>query len=478
MKGKISQFLSRFSLYDTTGLAKETRKNLRLVILGVVIGNVSFTITGGTALTGYIKALGASDFVYSVLLAMPYVAKFMQLVTSYILERTRKRRELMLVFGLISRLSWIPVALVPYFVPAGQEVLRIWVILVLVLLLSCMGGFIDSSFNSLLPDIVPMRIRGRYFAARQRMMMVTGILAGLLISLLLDAFTADGSLTGYTIVFVLVGIFGAGDIICFFWVTFPPMAPRPEGEKRESFPSMFRGVLTNRSYMKVIALWTAWAFAVNICGPFYNVHMLGPMGMSYTEINILSGIVCNLATLLFAGYWGKLMDRYGNKAVIRVFTLLGTFVPALWLFTNSQAIWMVAVAQFLAGMLLPAADLAMQNIYLYQAPEKNRSMYYAVYFCVTQMVGVALAYSVGGWLVDNVFLGLSEQLHLSVFGFEINQYQFIFQLSVVLRLVVSVFLLRMLPEDEADCHPMAMVRGVLGGLRRPSGPQPRHWIHK
>ena len=241
---------------------------------------------------------------------------------------------------------------------------------------------------------------------------------------------------------------------------------------------MFRGVLTNRSYMKVIALWTAWAFAVNICGPFYNVHMLGPMGMSYTEINILSGIVCNLATLLFAGYWGKLMDRYGNKAVIRVFTLLGTFVPALWLFTNSQAIWMVAVAQFLAGMLLPAADLAMQNIYLYQAPEKNRSMYYAVYFCVTQMVGVALAYSVGGWLVDNVFLGLSEQLHLSVFGFEINQYQFIFQLSVVLRLVVSVFLLRMLPEDEADCHPMAMVRGVLGGLRRPNGPQPRHWIHK
>ena len=59
MKGKISQFLSRFSLYDTTGLAKETRKNLRLVILGVVIGNVSFTITGGTALCGYIKALGA-----------------------------------------------------------------------------------------------------------------------------------------------------------------------------------------------------------------------------------------------------------------------------------------------------------------------------------------------------------------------------------------------------------------------------------
>ena len=89
MNGKISQFLSRFSLYDTTGLAKETRKNLRLVILGVVIGNVSFTITGGTALTGYIKALGASDFVYSVLLAMSTEARYMQLFTSYILEPAR-----------------------------------------------------------------------------------------------------------------------------------------------------------------------------------------------------------------------------------------------------------------------------------------------------------------------------------------------------------------------------------------------------
>ena len=465
MKGRISRFLSHFQLYDTTGLAVVTRKNLRLVILGVVIGNVSFTITGGTALTGYIKALGASDFVYSLLLAMPYVAKFMQLVTSYLQERTRKRRELMLVFGLISRLSWIPVALVPYFVPASHEVLRIWAILVLVLLLSCMGAFIDSSFNSLVADIVPLRIRGRYFAARQRMMMLTGILSGIVISLLLDAFTADGSLAGYTLVFILAGIFGAGDIVCFIWVSFPPMAAPKEGERRESFPAMFRGVLSNRPYMKIIGLWTAWAFAVNICAPFYNVHMLGPMGMSYTEINLLSGIVSNLATLLCAGYWGRLMDSYGNKAVIRVFTFFGALAPALWLFTGYRQIFMVPVAQFAAGMLLPAADLAMQNIYLYQAPEKNRSMYYAVYFCVTQMAGVALAYAVGGWLADNVFAGLTASLDLSFLGFAVNQYTCMFLLSVALRLLVSLLLLRRLPEEASDRHPRELLRGMAVGLQ-------------
>ena len=68
-----------------------------------------------------------------------------------------------------------------------------------------------------------MRIRGRYFSARQRMTMISGIVAGVVMSWLLDHFTADGSLAGYTIVFILAGIFGAGDIACFFWVSWPPM---------------------------------------------------------------------------------------------------------------------------------------------------------------------------------------------------------------------------------------------------------------
>ena len=46
MRDKAKAWLARFSLYDTRGLSATVRKNLRLVILGVVIGNFSFTITG------------------------------------------------------------------------------------------------------------------------------------------------------------------------------------------------------------------------------------------------------------------------------------------------------------------------------------------------------------------------------------------------------------------------------------------------
>ena len=96
MNEKKRAFWSRFKMYDTTGLSKTVRKNLMWVLICILFGNLSFSVTGGTALTGYVKALGASDFAYSLLLGAPYVAKVMQLVTSYVLEKTRARRVLLI----------------------------------------------------------------------------------------------------------------------------------------------------------------------------------------------------------------------------------------------------------------------------------------------------------------------------------------------------------------------------------------------
>ena len=62
------------------------------------------------------------------------------------------------------------------------------------------------------------------------------------------------------------------------------------------------------------------------------------MAMSYTEINFLATIVSNVATLLLASVWGGVMDRYGNKAFTRVFTLLAGLIPLLWLFTGYRVI--------------------------------------------------------------------------------------------------------------------------------------------
>ena len=224
---------------------------------------------------------------------------------------------------------------------------------------------------------------------------------------------------------------------------------------------MLRDVLSNKRYGKVIVLLTVWGFCSSLSSPFYSVHMLGPMKMSYSEINLLSTIMINVAMLLFSGMWGKCIDRYGNKPVMQLSTLLLAFVPMLWLFTGPRRIFMVPVAEFYSGIIWAAVNLTVQNTYLYQAPEKNRSMYFAVYFCISQMIGVSLSYAVGGWLVDNVFLSLSQALRITLLGFEMNQYHYIFALSGVLRVFVSLGLLHLLPERDNDVKAGAMFKDML-----------------
>jgi len=317
------------------------------------------------------------------------------------------------------------------------------------------------SFNSVIADLIPIGIRGRYFATRQRMMMISGILSGFVISWILDTFTVGGSLVGYTIVFIIAGLFGAADVFCFIWVDFPAMKKPDPAEKKESMFSMMGDVFANKQYMRIIVLITIWTFAVNIASPFYNVHMLGPMQMTYTEVNILSVILSNAGTLIFSGMWGGLMDRYGNKTVMRVFAVLVSTLPLLWIPTGPRIIFMVPVVQFLSGMLWPGVDLAVQNIYLNHAPVKNRTMYFAMYFCITQMVGVSLGYTVGGWLLDNVILQFAERVRFTVLGFELNQYQFIFLLSGALRMVTAFLLLRLLPDGEGETKPGKMLRDIV-----------------
>ena len=95
-------------------------------------------------------------------------------------------------------------------------------------------------------------------------------------------------------------------------------------------------------------------------------------------------------------------------------------------------------------------------------------MYFAVYFCFTQMVGITLSYAVGGWLVDHLFLPLSQSLALTFLGIPMNQYHYIFVFSCLVRVLVVLTALRLLPERENDVTPSFMLRDALHRIIRKS----------
>ena len=451
----------RATFFQELGVSKEMVTPLKLVILAVAFGTVCFNITGGVAMTGYLKLLGVSDFTYGLILAIGPVTTVLQIFASYLLERTRKRKFMFMFSGILQRAAWLPFGLVPFIFPMSAEVTRIWMAVLFLLISSVNGPFINVSFLSFITDLIPIHIRGRYFSFRSRIATVFGIAGGLLTAFLLDRFTG---FTGYALVFSIAAVFGITDILFFIFIKFPPMHPP---EKKESAHTMIAGVFKNKRYMKIIAFITFWMFSVHISNPFYLVYAKTVLNLSNTAITIIMSILPSICMVTVLQSWGRALDKYGNKPVMIISSRLICIAPFIWFFTvpGELSIVPIIIICVSGGFLGAGLDFGAQNIYLNQSPDKNRSMYLAVYSCVTSLIGMGLANTAGGWLLDNALPAL-EKLNLSFAGIEFNRYNYLFLITSVLRVFAAFVLLPRLIEEEDTTPVKTILRNAFNNLRR------------
>lgn len=437
--------LANWDLFDTTGMTRELRKSLYWVIWGVTLGMFATVVTTGASWTGFQREiLQANDFQLGLIAAIPVAANVLQLPISYYMEKKRNRRFLFLCLGLIGRFFWIPVALLPYLIPQAQADLRIVTVIALVGFISSGNCFVNLGFASLMGDLVPIRIRGQYFSARQKVYLVAGVVVGLIVSSIVDHM---GN-AGYTVVLVLAGISGMLDIFCFFFVKWPPMAAPPDTEQHEGIGKILKGILRDQDFMRLTLFFICWHFAVNVSAPFFNVYMLENLQMSYTQITLFTQIVSNIVTVLSVSRWGRMLDGFGNKPMMQLACRFCMFIPILWVFMGPETSWLVIISNIITGCFWPIIDLGQQNLYLLHCPQKNRSIYIAVFFAAYNLLGIALGNAVGGWVSQNVFTGWAAS-QKAILGFTLNKYHYVFLLGAVLRILVVMVLLPMLREKDA-----------------------------
>ena len=476
--------LQRFQLFDEQGLDQSTIKSLRLLIIAVAFGVIQFNIVAGIAMAGYLRSLGVGDFVFGLLYAIGPALSPVQMVASYLLERTKARKRMFITAGLIQRLIWLPFGLVPFIIPMEYAPMRIWMVTLLLLVNAGAGPFMNVSFFSLAADLVPEHIRGRYFAVRMRVSTICGIFGGIMTAWILDSFAPFYS---YTFVFALASLMGTMDILCFFGVKFPPMGSSPKIEKSsagqdtsqnppaeqavsaEKFSTMLKTVFSNKPYMRFILFMTFWIFSINLSGPFVLVHLREGVLLSNTLITVAVQILPNISSVLIGARWGRPLDTHGNKPVMQLANGILCFAPFLWIITTNNAISVVIIMLIglMHGMLLPGFDLGANNIMLGHAPRVNRSMYIAVYFTITSIIGIGLANATGGWLLDNVF-SISEAMEISLVGVVLTRYSYLFGLTAILRCVMVYIALPRLVDDGSTASPFDLLRDIIKNTRRSS----------
>jgi MFS family permease len=364
-------------------------------------------------------ALKATTSQIGLMISIPQlIVGFSQLAAPHLSEKAGSRKGLILPMVFVHAIMYIPILLIPFIIGDNQ----VWWLIAFITVSTVFGAIANPAWGSLMADLVPIRLRGRYFSSR-------GMVAGTIT--LVFSFVAGGILQFLTHVpfigfAILFGGATAFRLLSFYFLArmYEPVSEENGKNDRSLFHMVSHVGSTNLGrFTLYIAL---MCFSVNLASPFFSVYMLRDLSFNYLTYTVIVSFA-SISSLAFLTYWGRRADFAGNIKVIRVTSCLLPVVPLLWLVSNN--VYYLIFAQIISGFAWSGFNLAAVN-FVYDASEaRNRTKHIAVFNTIT-CLATFLGALIGGYLAPHLPALLGYQLRS------------LFTLSGLCRGMVVFFLLR------------------------------------
>lgn len=453
---------------------KELRSSLRRITVAWMFGSVWMIGIGGATMGHFAHLLGFEPRDWGIWQAIGFAAMLAQLVASYIVENTGLRKITFLGTTTLHRMLWIPMGIFPLLLlwfpsmPAGAAV---WMAFSLLFVSCVLGNLGSPAWVTWMSDLIPPRIRGRYFARRNAIAIVVQIIATLSLGFLLDWTIRDGRpltvadqpmlAVALTIVFAVAGAAGMVDILLFRRIrdVVPPRPPQPT-----SFGRILVEPLRNRRFVHYVSATAMLTFGTALSGPFFIPLCQDVLRLNSTATNLVLTVFGPVGGIVSSRFWGRVTDRWGRRPVMILCTLgtayavwgwvhvpfnqLGAVDQALWGFVgrwiatpaNPPALATVGVAAlvvFFGGVIWTGLGIAQFNTILSFSDEQGRSTYVASASILTSIAGL-LGGLAGGFLAQSL-----QGLHWRLGPFLLVNYHVVFLISGAIRGFSAVFLFGM-----------------------------------
>lgn len=397
---------------------------------------------GDHFIMAFAVAAGTESLYLGLLASIPGVlASLAQLFDTRLVRLLKSRKSVILVFTFAQALMFVPLIILA----VGDVGHRGWWLVASATLYSIFGALVSPAWGSLMAEVVPDSMRGKYFSMRGRFSTLATVVTFLLAGVFLNAL-AQKQLWAFAMLF---GAAIVARLLSWFFLTRLYEMPRSEAERLHSRAGQFVRDLPSTNLGKYLIFLFAMSFAVNIASPYFPVFELRDLKMSYFTFVGLE-TVSSLATLLALTHWGQAADRAGNRRMLMIASWSISFVPLLWLI--SQNTGYLGVAQVFSGLAWAGFNLCSVN-YLFDATTHENRTRYLAYF----NAGNGLA--AGGGALLGAFL--STRLP-GVGGYQILT---LFLISGVMRLLVSFTLLPTVKEVRrvADMPAVELFHILMGG---------------
>lgn len=418
------------------------------------------TLTGGPFLAGLALALGASNLEIGFIAAIPFLSKVMFIPATWMVERFGRRRRICVLTTLLGRPLLLGIALAALFWPPARARA---VLMGGLAVYSMLATFAGLAWNVWMKDLVPARLRGRVFSRRLWLMGLTGTILSLIGALVVDAVRAGGG----EVRLPLAGLFAAGALAGLVGIVFLSRIPEVSGRPLRGF-SLRRALarpFQDPGFRRLIGFSSGWAFATNLALPFITVVMLRELGLSFLWVMGMT-IASQLANLSFLPLWGRIADRFGNKAVLFLCAPVFSLSFLLWTFTVEDLRWvtlgLILLIHVMSGLATAGIDVANDNLLFQLAPAQAPTAYFAT-AALTNSLAAGVAPVLGGWLAGALeghtlaFAVRWDAYEITALSFA--HFDFVFLLAFALGLV-ALRQLQAVREREREPAPELVLKSV------------------
>lgn len=354
----------------------------------------------GNLLTAFLLHLGASNNQIGLLSALGPLSSLSTLFAAYVLALLPRRKPFMLAMAFLHRTLWPLAGLIPLLLPAG---VRVWTYLAVYFVANLGISLSGPAWQSIMADTVAPELRGRYFGLRNAVTQVATVGTVLWAGHYLDAHPGS---EGFRTLYLMALLIGLLDVATFLVQPEPAYVRRkPEGALRHlALP--FR----SRPFLVAVLFTTGLSMAGSMVSPFYAVQMLKVLNLSYGFVTQVSAVGTATGILAYL-VLGRVVDRFGEEAVLGVLPWLSIIPTACWFAIGPHSTLLLYLVFVLQGLIGALQGLVVFNVNLGIAPRTDRPIYLAAFSAVNGLGGF-FAPVLGGAISDRS--GLFPLLWLSI----------------------------------------------------------------
>lgn len=367
----------------------ESRRGLRMSLIEGIPAVIVANALGGPLQTVYLTYLGFTAFHIGIVMAIPYFALLVQVFIAFAMQRWMNRRLYITLFGVAHRSLWVATGFIPLLF-AEDAWIPIYIVLWLTSMISAQAGGVI--WTSLMADVVPASVRGKYFGIRNTIhwfvVCATLLVGGQIMEWLPGA-------RGFTVLFAV----SAACIVWNGWALSqypnPPFKPSENGRSLRMLARPF----ADRRFRSATMFISSFILLQNIAVPLFSYVMLEVVGLSTSKVTIIT-MLQNVIMMVSYYYWGVLNSRFAtNKLLLLTFPIISVSC-ALWAGMSILPTLLVLIlVHAVLGIGLAGYNLLVFNFLIGDSPATERPIYVAVFSALTGMAGF-IGPMLGGWLYD------------------------------------------------------------------------------